>query len=46
VVSLGAIAGGDEALRRSDTDLTLYLSVGLAGTEVQLLHALATGQAG
>src|SRR5690606_19470052 len=40
VVSLGAIAAGDTPGRRADGDRTVYLSVGLAGTEVALAAAL------
>ena len=40
VTSLGAIAAGAAAGRQDDADLTLYLSVGLAGTEVHLLERL------
>lgn len=37
VLSLGAVAAGAAPGRRHEVDLTLYLSVGLAGTEVHLL---------
>jgi alanine dehydrogenase len=40
VVSLGAIANGTAKGRQHDSELTLYLSVGLAGTEVYLLDRL------
>lgn len=40
VTSLAAIAAGAAPGRRVDSDLTLYLSVGLAGTEVYLLERL------
>jgi alanine dehydrogenase len=47
VRSLGAIATGNATGRRHDDDVTLFLSVGLAGTEVHLLHrALAAGAGG
>ncbi len=42
VRSLGAVVTGTSPGRRSATDVTLYLSVGLAGTEVHLLHRLLT----
>jgi ornithine cyclodeaminase len=40
VASLGAIANGTRPGRQRDSELTLYLSVGLAGTEVYLLDRL------
>lgn len=45
VRSLGAVAARTALGRQSDTDLTLYLSVGLAGTEPHLLHRLLTSRA-
>jgi ornithine cyclodeaminase len=38
VLSLGAVAASTSPGRQHDSELTLYLSVGLAGTEVYLLH--------
>jgi ornithine cyclodeaminase len=41
MVALGAVIAGDAAGRRSPDEVTLFCSVGLAGTEVFLLDALA-----
>jgi ornithine cyclodeaminase/alanine dehydrogenase-like protein (mu-crystallin family) len=40
IVGLGAILAGDAVGRSDDSDLTVYLSVGLAGTEVALAARL------
>ncbi len=42
VRSLGAVVAGTAPGRHDDSDVTLYLSVGLAGTEVHLLHRVVT----
>ncbi|HYJ70718.1 MAG TPA: hypothetical protein VEX15_23940 [Nocardioidaceae bacterium] len=42
VVGLGAVIAGDAPGRRADSDVTAYLSVGLAGTEVALAAGLLT----
>lgn len=42
VVSLGAVLAGDAPGRTGDSDRTIYLSVGLAGTEVALAAGLLT----
>jgi ornithine cyclodeaminase/alanine dehydrogenase-like protein (mu-crystallin family) len=42
VTSLGAVASGRRPGRRTSSETTLYLSVGLAGSEVHLLHRVAT----
>lgn len=42
VVSLGAVLAGDAPGRVGDSDRTVYLSVGLAGTEVALAARLLT----
>jgi|SoiMethySBSTD1v2_1073268.scaffolds.fasta_scaffold17186_6 ornithine cyclodeaminase/alanine dehydrogenase-like protein (mu-crystallin family) len=42
VASLGAVLAGDAPGRTGDSDRTVYLSVGLAGTEVALAAALLT----
>lgn len=47
LVHLGAVLSGEEAGRRSETDVTLYCSTGLAGSEVVVAGALlAVGQPG
>ncbi|HEU5037441.1 MAG TPA: hypothetical protein VFT70_10575 [Nocardioides sp.] len=46
VRSLGAVATGASHGRRGERDLTLYLSVGLAGTEAHLLDRLLAHRAG
>jgi len=40
---LGAVLAGDEPGRRSDDDITVYCSTGLAGSEVAMALALARG---
>jgi alanine dehydrogenase len=40
--SLGEILTGEQPGRRSDDDITLYASVGLAGTEVLFAHHILT----
>jgi ornithine cyclodeaminase/alanine dehydrogenase-like protein (mu-crystallin family) len=42
VASLGAVLAGDAPGRTGDSDRTVYLSVGLAGTEVALAAGLLT----
>ncbi|WP_254537435.1 ornithine cyclodeaminase family protein [Halomarina litorea] len=44
MVELSAVVAGDEVGRESDDDLTLFCSVGLAGTEVVLADALLSGR--
>ena len=43
---LGAVLAGAEAGRRSEDDITLYCSTGLAGSEVAMALALTQTQEG